>query len=495
MKRLVTILLLGMLAGGAHAEPQDVHVDPSLLRAKPSLSLHDPLEGNVMASETTIEDQTGVAVTVYNNDRALVRDRRQVKLLPGKAPLKFMDVAERIQPETVSLKSLSSPGKLRILEQNYEYDLMSPKKLMEKYVGRDVRLINRHNDLNFYEIDAKLLSVKGGPVYEVEGDIYLGHPGNVVLPEIPEELIAKPTLIWLLDNDGADHEIEATYLTGGISWKADYVLTVDQKDTQMDIEGWVTLANESGATYREALLKLVAGEVNIVQPEVRRRAMAKVAYARAAMDAPDMAEETFAEWHLYTLPRRTTIKQNQSKQVSLLSATGVALRKVYEYRGNVSYYSQRIPPVEHEKVGVFMLFDNREENRLGMPLPAGIMRVYKEDSEGMLQFAGEDRVKHTPKDEEVRLHLGNAFDVVGERTQTDYAARTQRVHESAFEIEIRNHKEEDIVVDVVEPMPGGWEILEASQEHEKKDAHTAIFHLPVVADGEGKVTYRVRISF
>ena len=461
----------------------------------PSTTLKDPLAGTVVSAETTLADQNDVAVTVYNNDRALVRDRRTVKLLPGEVTLKFMDVAEQVRPETVSLKSLSAPGKLRILEQNYEFDLMSPNKLLEKYVGKTVKLVNKSTDLNFFEQDAKLLSVNEGPVYQVEGNIYLGHPGQVVLPELPEELIAKPTLIWLLGNDGTDHDIEATYLTGGISWQADYVLTLNKEDTSMDVEGWVTLNNGSGATYRNAQVKLVAGEVNIVQPMMEMRREKVMDMMAGAMPAMMPQEESFAEYHLYTLPRRTTIKQKQTKQVSLLTAVQVGVRKIYEYRGNVAYYSQQLEPIKEEKIGVFTVFDNKEENHLGLPLPAGVMRVYKEDSSGMLQFAGEDRIKHTPKNEEVRLRLGNAFDIVGERKQMDYKQLGPSQFESAYEITIRNHKEEDIVVDVVEPMPADWQIIEKSLEFEKKDAHTAIFHAPVKADGETKVNYRVRVRY
>ena len=459
------------------------------------LSLQDPL-GSISMNETTEADQTDVAVTVYNNNRALVRDRRQIKMLPGEASLKFMDVATGIMPETVSLKSLTAPGQLRILEQNYEYDLMSPQKLMEKYVGRNVRLLNQNRDFDFFEVNAKLLSINEGPVYEIDGDIYLGHPGTVVLPEIPEELIAKPTLIWLLDNDGADHEVEATYLTGGMSWKADYVITLEANEKKFDIEGWVTLDNRSGATYNNAELKLVAGDVNIVSGGYGgAKMMPMMEMARAAAEPPPMVEESFAEYHLYTLQRRTTVKQNQSKQVSLLTAHDVGVRKIYEYRGNLSFYSQPIPPSQGEKIGVFLLFDNKEENRMGMPLPAGIMRIYQEDSDGMLQFAGEDRIRHTPKNEEVRLRLGNAFDIVGERKQSDYKRLSDNQHEAAFEIVLRNHKEQPVSVDVVEPMPGTWSIREESIKHVKKDAHTAIFSVNVPADGEAKLTYRVHVRY
>ena len=447
-------------------------------------------------AQTTVADQTDVAVTVYNNDRALVRDRRKIKLAPGELTLKFMDVAEKIQPETVSLVSLNDAGNLHILEQNYEYDLMSPEKLLEKYVGREVTLVNKNSEMNFLEQKAKLLSVNNGPVYEVEGKIYLGHPGQVVLPELPQELIAKPTLLWLLDNKGTDHEVEATYLTGGMSWKADYVLTMNKEETQMNIEGWVTLNNQSGAPYNNAQLKLVAGEVNIVQPQVVAN-MAFDAVARNTLSgaAPPMQEEAFAEYHLYTLPRRTTIKENQSKQVSLLSGTNIGVKKVYEFRGDVAYYNSKIEPIKDQNVDVFLTFYNKEKNQLGMPLPAGVMRIYQKDSSDMYQFSGEDQIKHTAKDETVRLRMGKAFDVVADRIQTDFKVLGPSSNESAYRITVRNHKETPITVDVVEPMPGMWNIIEKDADFVKKDAQTAVFSLPMKAGETVELTYRVRVQY
>ena len=237
------------------------------------ISLNDPLKVSFRANETTVDDQTDIAVTIYNRDLALVRDRRKITLFPGEISLTFMDVAQRIKPETVSLQSISQPGALRILEQNYEYDLMSPQKMMEKYVGKDVRLINFSNQLGFTEVDAKLLSTNQGAIYEINGQIYLGHPGNVVLPEIPENLIAKPSLIWLLDNQGTDQEVEVTYLTNGMSWKSDYILTYDETDGKMVVDAWVTLANQSGTGYKNAKLKLVAGDVNIAPSHTPRAEM------------------------------------------------------------------------------------------------------------------------------------------------------------------------------------------------------------------------------
>lgn len=444
---------------------------------------------------TTTEDQVDVAVTAYNNGIALVRDVRAIELPTGEVRLQFEDVAQQIRPETVSLRSISNPGSVSILEQNYEYDLISPQKLMEKYIGLTVRLQSFSDRDEFTLVDATLLSTNGGPVYEVDGEIFIGHPGTVVLPEIPENLIAKPSLIWILNNDRREQRIEATYLTGGISWKADYVITLAKDDASMDVSGWVTMNNQSGTTYENAKLKLVAGDVNVVTPAARMKlGRAAVAFEMAAASTMPQ-QEAFAEFHLYTIPRRTTIKQNQSKQLALLQANDVQTTKVYEYRGQVHYYSSPMPAMLEEHISVFIKFENEEENNMGMPLPAGVMRIYQEDSEGMLQFAGEDRIQHTPKDETVTLRMGKAFDVIGERVQTDYTRVNPRVHESTFEITLRNHKEEDIVVDIIEPMPGDWQILEESQAHVKRDARTAVYSVPVEADGESVVRYRVRVRY
>ena len=461
---------------------------------KPSLKLADPLKASASPGESTLNDQTDVAITAYNTNRALVRDRRTIKLLPGEMTLKFMDVAAQIMPETVSLKSISHPGDLQILEQNYEYDLMSQSSLMEKYVGKGVRLVNKTSDLNFVEESATLLSNNDGPIYQIGDDIYLGHPGSVVLPEIPDELIAKPSLIWLLNNAGTDHEVEVTYMTNGVSWKADYVATLSKDEKTIDLEGWVTLTNESGTQYTNAQLKLVAGDVNMVQPAMPMMAKARGGMEMMAMDAAPMQQEAFGEFHLYTLPRRTTIKQNQTKQVSLLRAEGAAVTKVYEFRGQGYYYSQPTPS-QPEHISVTLKLKNEEANKLGMPLPAGIMRVYQEDSTGMLQFSGEDQVKHTPKDEEVSLRLGNAFDVMGERIQTEFKIAGTNVHQSSYKILLRNHKDTAVTVEVVENIPGDWKILESSHAHVKRDAQTAVFTIPVPVDGEVELTYQAQVRF
>jgi hypothetical protein len=453
----------------------------------------------VCAEESTLADQKSVEVTAYNNNLALVKDRRAVTLKTGEISLRFGDVAAQIKPETVSLRSISQDGSIQIFEQNYEYDLMSPEKLMEKYVGKKVKLVNFSNDVSFTEgarkpdyQEAELLSMNNGPIFRVNNEIYLGHPGNVVLPEIPENLIAKPSLIWVLNNAAANQEIEVTYLTGGLQWTADYVITLDKSETALDLKGWVTLNNQSGAQYTNAKLQLVAGEVNIATPPPMP--MQKRALAAAAMEmAPQMHEEAFSEYHLYTLERPATIKDNQSKQVSLLTAQGVKVEKKYEYRGEQHFYFSQFGELKDQKVAAMLKFRNDEKNKIGMPLPAGIMRVYQPDSGGSLQFSGEDRIGHTPKDEDVTLKLGNAFDVVAERKQTDFKMISNGVYESAFEIKIRNHKTTAIKVDVVEPMTSDWRILEKSHDFVKRDAFTAVFTVDVPKDGETTVTYRVQV--
>lgn len=446
--------------------------------------------------KSTLEDQKNIEVTVYNNNLGLVKDTRVVNLPEGQGILKFMDVAASINPVTVRIKSLNDPESLNILEQNYEYDLISPEKLMDKYVGKSIKII----DVNQYQdkketIEATLLSNNNGEVYKIGNDIYLGHPGYKVLPEIPENLIAEPTLTWSYENQGKKpHELEVSYLTDNISWKADYILALNENDTQADLSGWVTLDNKSGAAYREAKLKLVAGEVNrIVEPK-RRRGGDMMFEEKAMMASAPFQEQAFFEYHVYDLQRRTTIKDNQTKQVNLLEASGLGVKKEFIVRGEIYYYfSQYQDQDKKVPVEVSLKFKNAKENHLGMPLPSGIVRMYKNDARKSLQFIGEDKIEHTPEDEEVRLKIGEAFDVAAERVQTDFQILGRSVNESEWEITLRNHKKEDITVGILEPVHSDWEIVNSSQPYKKVDAFSIRFDVPVPQDKEVKVKYRVRV--
>jgi hypothetical protein len=315
-----------------------------------------------------------------------------------------------------------------------------------------------------------------------------------VLPEIPENLIAKPTLTWLYDNKNkADHDLEVSYLTNNISWKADYVVVLNVDDTSADVSGWVTLDNKSGATYKNASLKLIAGDVHRAEEQFEDRVYMMKQMERAA--APQFEEKAFFEYHIYDLQRKTTIKDKQTKQVSLLEATGAKIQKELLVYGIRSYFTRLYRgQTPKQTVNVYVKFENTKENSLGMPLPAGIMRLYKQDDEGSLQFIGEDRIDHTPKNEEVSLKIGEAFDVVAERIQTDFKKITTRLHESEWEVTLRNHKEEDVKVGIVEPLYGNWTVISNSHPYEKVDAFTIRFNIDVPKDKEVKVKYRIRVG-
>jgi hypothetical protein len=448
-------------------------------------------------SKSTVDDQVAVQVTVYNSNLGLIKDTRKVALPLGEGELRFMDVASHVMPVTVHTKSLNRPDDFSVLEQNYEYDLMNADKLLDKYVGKKIKLMDWNEFQDRKEVvEATLLSNNQGQIYKIKDEIYLGHPGYKVLPEIPENLIAKPTLMWLYDNNSKKtHELEVSYLTKNITWKADYVVVLNKDDTSADIAGWVSLDNRSGATYKNAALKLVAGEVHRVRERMREDRV----YAMAPKDktgAQRFEEKPFFEYHIYDLQRKTTIKDNQTKQVSLLEAIGAQIQKELLVYGMKGYFTRRYYKDQNPKqpVNVYVKFKNSQGNSLGMPLPAGIMRLYKQDSDESLQFIGEDRIEHTPKDEEVRLKVGEMFDVVAERIQTDYRQITTRLYESEWEITLRNHKKEDITVGIVEPLFGNWVVISNNYPYKKVDAFTIRFNVTVPKDGEVKVKYRIKVG-
>lgn len=440
--------------------------------------------------------QKEMSVTVYNNGLGLVKDVRQVELLQGTSKLEFTDVASSIQPATVSVKSLDKAALFKVLEQNYEYDLMSQEKVLDKYEGKDVKLVN-WNDYHDRQdsVDATVLSASA-QIFKVKEDIYLGYPGYKVVPEIPENLIAKPTLVWLYDSvEAGPSTLEVTYLTSNISWKADYVVIVSPDEKTGALSGWVTLDNQSGAQYQNADLTLVAGDVNRVQ-EMGMQAPKAMMMARGVMaDSSAFEEKAFFEYHRYDLNRKTTIKDKQTKQIGLLASAGLGLEKELIVEGQQGYLYQKYwEPLKHS-VNVYIKFKNTQANGLGVPLPAGIMRLYKEDEKGRQLFIGEDRIDHTPIEEDVRLKMGESFDVVAERVQTDYQEVSSKIRESEWEITLKNRKNEDIVVRVMEPMTGDWKIISKTHEFTKPNAFTARFDVSIPKNSEVKLKYRVSIEF
>jgi hypothetical protein len=450
---------------------------------------------------TTIDDQVDLSVTVYNSSLALVRDVRNVQLRSGTFDLQFMDIAATVNPATVHFRSLTEPSRMSVLEQNYEYDLLDPEKLLRKYVGREVTIVRRRQEGGATveePVKARLLSYNAAPVWEIAGEIVTGlQPDHIRFPDLPGNLYSRPTLIWTLDNSGAArHRVEASYLAGKLSWNADYVLTVGRDEKLADVDGWVTLNNASGTAFRNARLQLVAGELNRVQQELGRRVQLDAMAETAKAASPAMSEEAFSEYHLYTLERRTSINNAETKQVAMLNGTGVPVIKRYVVNGQGYYFRSAHPgaPIKHP-IEVYYQLKNEAKGGLGMPLPAGVVRVYQADSKGGLQFAGEDRIAHTPKDETLDLKIGHAFDIVAERKQTDFQRIASNVYESEYEITLRNHKTVPVRIEVNEPVGGTWRIVSSSHEWTKTAAFAAQFVVPVAPDGTVVLKYRVRVTY
>ena len=454
-------------------------------------------------TKSTLDEQQSVAVTIYNGDLALVKDTRKVSLKTGLNALALRDVSAQIRPETALLRSINAPGSLTLLEQNFDFDLLTPQKMLEKYVGKTVGIVKTNPTTGVETTEqATVLSANNGVVLKVGNRIETGLPGRIVYDDVPANLRDRPTLVTQINNKGAaEQTVELSYLTGGLGWKADYVAELNDKENQLDLSGWVTLTNTSGASYKNAKLQLVAGDVNRVQPQLQQSMMRKNMDMMAAEAAAPMAEEGLLEYHLYTLDRPTNIMEAQTKQVALLSASGIPARKELVLKGAEYYYQGQYGEIGTKmKVGVFIEFDNKEASKLGMPLPKGILRVYKKDSKGNAQFVGEDNIDHTPKNETVRLKLGDAFDVTADKKQTDFKVlpNPQKNHsafESAYELVLKNAKKEKVTVTVQEPISGEWKIVSESHPHSKANSHLALWKIDIPAEGSTTLTYRAQVKY
>ncbi|MFO0614443.1 MAG: DUF4139 domain-containing protein [Polyangiaceae bacterium] len=443
---------------------------------------------------STAADRKDVSITVYNQNFGLVRETRALELGTGKVSLDVGDVASTIQPETVAIRSLAKDG-LSVLEQNYRYDLLTPATLLDKYVGKKLR-VYRYNEQQGKEegFDATLVSFAGGePILDIGGELTFDFKGRLGFPGVPANLIANPTLVWLLDSKQPKQDVEVTYLAQNMNWSADYVMVVDDADATAGLTGWVTLTNQSGASYKGASLKLVAGDVNRIRASAGERERWDGDLKKDA--AGGFQEEALFEYHMYTLDRATDVLDNEQKQVTLLEADKVSVTKKLLFFGQEYWYRGEYGQVmSNQKVGVYLDLLNDQASGLGMPLPKGTVRVYKADKSGSRQFVGEDRIDHTPKDERVRIKMGDAFDVVGDRKQTNYKVLGKCTIETAWEIELRNHKDTAVHVEDYEPIGGDWEIVESSQPSTKKDAATFTFDVEVPANGKKTVTYRARVK-
>ena len=462
-----------------------------------------PAYAVVEEKPSTLSDQQSVAVTIYNENLALIKDTRRVALAAGENRLALREVSGRMRPETAALRSVSHPGALALIEQNFDFDLLTPAKLLEKYVGRTVRIVKTHPTTGAESLEtATVLAANSGVVLKIGDRIETGMPGRIVYDGVPANLRDKPTLVTeLLSQRAGQQTVELSYLSGGLAWKADYVAELNAGDSALDLNGWVTLTNSSGTAYPNARLQLVAGDVNRVRDEMRLAAKASRAMEAPAARVANMAQEQLFEYHLYTLGRPTTIADNQTKQVALLSASSVPVVKELLLQGSDYYYRTSYGNIGQKmKVGVFVQFENKEASRLGMPMPKGVVRVYKKDSSGNAQFVGEDSIDHTPKNETVRLKLGDAFDVTADKKQTDFRKRDSAhpwnyTFESAYEMVLKNAKKEPVTVVVREPVPGDWRMLEESARHAKVAAGTAEWRVPIAAEGSTTLRYRVLVRY
>jgi hypothetical protein len=463
--------------------------------------------GGGQSAVPAVAQSEGIELAVYNQNVALVKDRRTIDLSQGVNEVRFSDVAAQIDPTSVHFRSLTDPEGTVVLEQNYEYDIVGSAKLLQKYVDEQISVVTEDGQ----EYVGTLLSGADDVILQAaDGQVTvlkLDQIKEFTFPALPEGLITKPTLVWQLESVlGEAQDVEVTYLTNGINWRANYIVVLADDDQSLDLDGWVTLDNRSGASYEDAKLKLIAGDIHrvptngyVVDEGVRYEAEAPTA-------APQVEEREFFEYHLYEVQRPVTVKDQQTKQIQFVAGKDIPVEKFFVYDGAQIQFWGPYSPVDdpgygtasNKKVMVMLEFTNGEEEGLGVPLPKGTLRVYKKDLDGSSLLVGEDSIDHTPKDEQVRLYVGDAFDIVGERVQTDFRVEyDEDWMEESYEITLRNHKEEDVEVRVVEHMFRWteWKLIEQSHEHEKSDAQTIEFRVPVEAGGETKVTYTVRYEW
>ncbi len=438
----------------------------------------------ISIAKAASSDKTKNEVTVYNQNLALVKEYRTMDLSSGNNIIKYVDVASQIDPTSVMFKDPKSQNTV-VVEQNYEYDLVSSDKLLDKYLDKEITVTSDNESFT-----GKLLSRSGGITLQTQKGVVVLN--NIMKIEYPDSagLLTKPTLIWQIYTDSSgSREVETTYLTGGMNWKANYIATIDQSDSKANINGWVTIENNAGTVYPDAKLKLVAGDINRVEvPQIGNIQAGAPTATPTIVGVPfGFTQEGLFEYHLYTLQRPTTLNNNEIKQISLLSADDVPAKKEYSYDGER----------DGEKVRVALNITNSKENNLGMPMPKGVVRVYKADSDGQLQFLGEDSIDHTPKDEALRINVGNAFDIVGKRTVTDSEAMgSNGNHRDSYSIELKNHKTEDVKIIVTEhPSGSTWLVTKASEQYKKKDANTIEFEVNVPKNDTKTITYTAEIRY
>jgi hypothetical protein len=451
---------------------------------------------------STLDQRTNLNVTVYNCGMALVHDRRKIALQSGLNHIAWRDVSAQMDATSAVLAPVDSGDRVDVVEQNFDYDLLNPQALQEKYVGKYVTVVHpaRFPGDKERRERAKLLSIDGGIMLQYAGGIETDlRGGYMIYPVVPKDFRDRPTLVLDLDSDAAaDPLLDLSYMTNGISWRADYVAVLARDESSLSLRGVVTLSNTSGEPYDDAHLQLIAGNVQCQAPQAQNSyALKTIARVMSRAAADNLSQEDYFEYHLYTLGRSTSILQDQTKQITLLSAQNVPVRKTLELRGSSEYYenqSQNADLGDRLPVGVYVTFVNRGGD-LGVPLPAGPMRLYEKDSRGLPQFLGADSIDHTPKNESVRLHLGDSFDVTARKKQTDFRFADSCHTRSSYQIVVSNAKQITQQVLIVEPIPGEWRILDESAPHVKSSSSTANWTLDVPAGGRKELDYTADVRW
>ncbi|NBX15910.1 MAG: DUF4139 domain-containing protein [Proteobacteria bacterium] len=481
----------------------------------------------VIRSESS--EQTDLALTVYSNGRAMIRDRRKISFEKGKSALEIQDVSGKMRAETARFRVPEAAGDVVVLEQNLESDLISPQNILEKFLGKKITLIKTHptNGTESFET-AEVLAVKDGVVLKTKDRIETGLSGRFAFPELPAGLRSEPTLSLVIDSKKrGEQEVELDYLSDGVTWRADYIAELNAEENSTHLTGLVTLNNQSGTSFRNAQLQLIAGDVRVVGDKFARNRSAKVYTQAMAMDSYSASEtpaaaaaDSFFEYHMYSIPRRTNVLSNQTKQITLLQSPEVESRKeiVFTSSGH-NYFSaeqdfseasdedgESGPDAPELGVpvagGVFLVFENDKDSKIGLPLPEGIVRVYKKDKSGVSQFIGEDKVKHTPEGERVRIRLGRSFDVSARRKMTSFKnlpsvgwmKKTIRQTESGFRITFKNAKATAQNLNYREVLGGEWKIVAENRKHRKLSQDTAEWQMTVPARGQLTLDFRVQVA-
>ncbi len=457
------------------------------------------------------------AITIYNGGFAVVRDTLAIDMKAGSNQITFAGTTAKLEPDSVILRDVAGKAQLQILEQSYRNDPVSEPMLLSFFEGKSLDFIRLEPNKPDQTISAKIIRsgyVPGGapvePIVEIDGKLQFTLPGRPIFPSLGDENILKPALAWQINASAAAKiNAEVAYVTQGFSWQASYNIVSPEKSDLVDIVGWITMQNDSGSSFQNAKIKLMAGDVNKVQssyPQMAKRGFPLT--AEMAVDAPPVVSETaFDEFHLYTLANLVTLRDKETKQVEFIRATGVKAERLYIYDGAVisgwrAGMSVGSDPgygvTSNKKVRVYREFTNTEANKLGIPLPKGRVRFYSQDNDHQLEFVGENNIEHTPKGERVRVFIGDSFDLVGERKRTDFKLdEANHVLEETFEVTLRNRGKEAVEIRVVEHLFRwtNWTIESKSEEFNKTDAQTIEFRVSLKPDEEKRVTYKVRYTW